>query len=231
MNYTYLFVDLGCIIVPFIASFYPKHPFYKEWKYFFPANLMVALLFIIWDMTFTANGVWGFNPDYLTGINLYNLPIEEILFFICIPYCCVFTFFAMKYLVKKSPFQRIDNGLKLLFLLISVLFMILGFGADYTFYTGLFTAIFMIVMILKKIPMDFTFLTYLLIIPFFLLSNGLLTGSFTEAPVVWYNDAENLGRRIFTIPVEDTIYGFLMIAANIQVYVKLREQSGDRVIG
>lgn len=222
MKYTYLLVDLGCLFIPLIASFYPKHSFYKQWKYFFPANLIVAFLFIIWDMIFTQQGVWGFNPDYLTGIKVYNLPIEEILFFICIPYCCVFTFFAMKYLLKKSPLENIDQTLKLLFLLISMTFVFLGFGRDYTFYTGLFTAIFIMVMLWKKIPMDLTFLTYLIIIPFFLLSNGLLTGSFTEAPVVWYNDSENFGLRIFTIPIEDTIYGFLMIAGNIHLYEWVR---------
>ena len=82
MKYTYLLVDFTCIIVPFIASFYPKHPFYKEWKYFFPANFIVALFFIIWDIIFTERGVWGFNADYLTGYNIVNLPIEEVLFFV-----------------------------------------------------------------------------------------------------------------------------------------------------
>ncbi|WP_369692175.1 lycopene cyclase domain-containing protein [Formosa haliotis] len=51
---------------------------------------------------------------------------------------------------------------------------------------------------------------------FFLLSNGLLTGSFLEAPIVWYNDAENLGFRLFTIPIEDSIYGLLLIFLNIE---------------
>ena len=223
MNYTYLLLDLTCIIIPFIASFYPKHPFYKEWKYFFLANLIVTLFFIIWDMIFTQRGVWGFNPDYLTGINIINLPIEEILFFICIPYACVFTYFTLKYLVRNKPLEKADFYLKILTLIIALFFVVAGFGSDYTFFTGLFTAIFMLTMLYFKTPMNHSFFTYFLIIPFFLLSNGLLTGSFTEAPVVWYNDSENFGLRIFTIPVEDTLYGFLMIAMNIGLYEKVRK--------
>lgn len=43
----------------------------------------------------------------------------------------------------------------------------------------------------------------------------MLTGSLIDAPIVWYNDAENLGIRIFTIPVEDVFYGMGLVLLNI----------------
>ena len=109
MNLTYLLIDVGCVLIPLIASFYPKHPFYKEWKSLFLAILTVAVPFLIWDEYFTQQGVWGFNPTYLTGLYLGHLPVEEILFFICMPFACTFTYFALLYLVKRNPLDSLQK--------------------------------------------------------------------------------------------------------------------------
>ena len=55
------------------------------------------------------------------------------------------------------------------------------------------------------------FATYLVVlIPFFIV-NGMLTGTGIEDQVVWYSNAENMGLRMGTIPVEDTIYNLGML--------------------
>ena len=97
MNYLYLILNLGSLLVPFIFSFHPKLKFYKLWKHLFIAILLSMLIFIPWDIIFTKQGIWGFNANYFLGIKLFSLPIEEWLFFICIPYACVFTHYALLY--------------------------------------------------------------------------------------------------------------------------------------
>jgi lycopene cyclase domain-containing protein len=47
---------------PLALSFDKKVAFYKSWKFLFPAVILPALFYIVWDMYFTANGVWQFNP-------------------------------------------------------------------------------------------------------------------------------------------------------------------------
>jgi lycopene cyclase domain-containing protein len=66
--------------------------------------------------------------------------------------------------------------------------------------------------------MDKFFTIYpVLLIPFFVV-NGILTGSVIEQPVVWYNNQENLGIRLFTIPVEDIFYGLELMVLTILFY-------------
>ncbi|MDU8886598.1 lycopene cyclase domain-containing protein [Yeosuana sp. MJ-SS3] len=216
--YTYLLVNLTCFIIPFLASFYPKHAFYKNWKPFFKANIIVAFLFIIWDYLFTRAGVWGFNPEYLSGFYITNLPIEEILFFFCIPYACVFTYFAFQFLIKKNPFQSIHKVITYSIIAFLLIVGLLNFNKLYTSITFISLCILLIIFKLKKINLSYHYLSYLFILPFFFISNGILTGSFLVDPIVWYNDAENLGFRIINIPIEDMVYGMLLVFLNIEMF-------------
>ena len=95
-DWTYLWVNLAVLSVPFIASFDKRVAFVKEWKAFWPACLLTMAGFIAWDVVFTARGIWGFNPEHLAGIDVLGLPIEEWLFFITVPYACVFTYACFK---------------------------------------------------------------------------------------------------------------------------------------
>jgi len=216
--YTYLLIDLACFAIPFLASFYSKHPFYKTWKSFFKANIIVAIIFIIWDYIFTKIGVWGFNPDYLTGLYIGNLPIEEILFFISIPYACVFSYFAFTYLINKNPLQKVQSKITYSLILILIVAAIFNSTKLYTFITFLSMSLFLIYFAYKKTDLSLHYLSYLFIFPFFFISNGVLTGSFLVEPIVWYNDSENLGIRISNIPIEDSVYGMLLVFLNIVFY-------------
>jgi len=53
-----------------------------------------------------------------------------------------------------------------------------------------------------------------LILPF-LIVNGILTGTGLTEEVVWYNNDELIGLRVFTVPIEDFFYGFLLILLNV----------------
>jgi lycopene cyclase domain-containing protein len=226
-RFLYLTLDLASISIPLLFSFYKQAPFYKTWKSLFPAIAFTALLFIAWDEWFTQIGVWGFNPRYLTGIYLGRLPLEEILFFICIPYACLFTYFALKHLIKKDhlfPHQEIISSA------IIILMLLIGLHQIEKWYTGvtfITLGIFLTFQLLKIRPryMGRFYLAYaVILIPFFIV-NGILTGSFIEQEVVWYNNEENLGVRIGTVPVEDIFYGMLLILMNVVIYEWLQEKN------
>ncbi|MCX7878666.1 MAG: lycopene cyclase domain-containing protein [Ignavibacteria bacterium] len=102
MKSEYFIVLICCIIVPLMKSFSREINFYRN-----PASLVISIalpffIFILWDIYATSRGHWDFNPDYITGYRIYNLPIEEVLFFIVIPFCGLFTWEVVKYFYKKS---------------------------------------------------------------------------------------------------------------------------------
>lgn len=225
-QYLYLLLDIFTILFPFVFSFYAKANFSKKWKYLWVSILITGIIFLVWDEYFTQLNVWGFNPDYLTGIYLGQLPLEEILFFICIPYACVFTYEALNYLVKEDYFHRYQKHISIILIIALLLVGILNTDKWYTVTTFLALAFYLTVLefVLKSTFLSRFYFSYLFtLIPFFIV-NGILTGSFIEGEVVWYNNAENLGIRIGTIPVEDVFYGMLLLVMNVSVFEWLQRR-------
>jgi lycopene cyclase domain-containing protein len=64
---------------------------------------------------------------------------------------------------------------------------------------------------------------YLLSMVPFIIVNGLLT----SIPVVWYNNFENLGIRVWTVPVDDFIYLLGLLLPAIHIYQVLLRRFGD----
>ena len=217
-KYLYLTINFASILVPFLASFYPKNPFYKNWKNYFLANLIVASFFIIWDILFTKIGVWGFNPRYLIGINFFNIPIEEVMFFFFIPYASVFVYFSLNYLIKKNPIEKFQSFITLFLAIFLAIIGIAFWNHLYTSVTFLLTSGYLLYNYFKNNSLSKIYFSYCFTLFFFFIVNGILTGSCIDEPVVWYNNNQNLGIRIGTIPVEDIFYGFLLIALTIQLF-------------
>jgi lycopene cyclase domain-containing protein len=225
-KYLYLTLNILSFAIPFLFSFYPKASFFKKWKYVIPGILITAILFVIWDEVFTRMGVWGFNEKYVTGIRLLSLPLEEILFFFCIPYACLFTYFALNHLVEKDhlfPHQEIISSIIIVVCLVSGMYFM---NKAYTGVTFMATGLFVAWHLLKLRPRymgRFYFAFIFILIPFFVV-NGILTGMLVDEPVVWYNNEETLGIRIGTIPIEDMFYGLLMILMSITIAEELERR-------
>jgi len=222
MKYTYLLVNFFTIIIPFIFSFHPKLNFYKTWRAFFPAVLLTALFFLLWDNYFTSLGVWGFNQQYVTGLFIGHLPVEELLFFFCIPYACVFTFHCLNLWLNKAE-PRFERILTLAFIGSFLFLAIFNYHRVYTFFAFLCPAMLLsLAKYILKVQWLYRFyLIYAILLFPFLIVNGILTGTGLEKPVVWYNEAEMLGIRILTIPTEDVFYGMAMVLMNLLIYKAL----------
>jgi len=225
-NWLYLIINLGAISIPFIAGFDKRLRFQQQWKFLFPAMLLTMLVFIPWDMLKTGLAVWGFNPRYLLGFYIGNLPIEEWIFFIAIPYACLFTYHSLNYLVKKDYLGKYADRLTLVLAILLLLIGLLNSGRLYTSVTFISTGGFLLFhrFVLRGAYMGRFYLMYFVtLIPFFIV-NGLLTGSFIPEEVVYYDNAQNLGIRLGTIPVEDMVYGLLMLLMNVTWFEFLKNR-------
>ena len=216
-NYLYLLINITSILIPFIFSFYHKTSFFPIWKKLFPGYIIMTTIYLIWDIIFTRMGIWGFNDQYLIGFNILFLPLEEWLFFLCIPFASLFIHYNK---IKLNPKLRLSESKSRLTvkIIIGLLLFILfqNFGKLYTTITFTFTILLLTLVMYKNISLlqDFLVSYVFILIPFFIV-NGILTGSFIIDQIVWYNNDHNMGIRIGTIPFEDIFYGMTLFLGTI----------------
>lgn len=215
--YLYLLINIASFSIPFLYSFENKMNFIRYWKLVFVAISITAIPFLIWDIIFTDLGVWGFNSSYYLGFEILKLPLEELLFFICIPYASIFIHYAIFHFYPKL---KLSNTITLfisgVFLFIAINLVIFNFSKYYTVVNFVvFSVILSHSFYSKRNYLNRFYISFLaILVPFFLV-NGILTGSFIENEVVWYDNSQNLGIRIGTIPVEDIFYAFSMLYPSI----------------
>ena len=219
MPHLYLYLNIFTILFPLILSFDKKVAFYKSWGRLFLGILIMSMIFIPWDILFTETGIWGFNPDYLTGIYFFNIPLEECLFFLTVPFASVFIYACLDAYFPK----KIKVGGKVVLSLFSIVLICLGLYYIDKAYTSItFISCGLFILLLQhafKVPfLPKFFRAYVIVlIPFFIV-NGVLTGSFIDNEVVWYSSNHITNFRVVTIPIEDFIYNLLMLLLTITVY-------------
>ncbi len=201
--------------------------FIRWWREVLLATIITGAIFIVWDIIFTKNGIWGFNERYLLGIDLVNLPIEEWLFFLCIPYASMFIHYAFQYFFPEIVLSsKLTNLITILLLAVLLAVVFTNTDRAYTFYNySLLIVVLLFSLITQEKELRTFYMTFLIILIPFAIVNGILTGSFIEDQVVWYNNAENLGIRLGTIPIEDTGYAFSMIFMSIVMIAKFKEKN------
>ena len=214
---TYLTLEIITLIIPLFFITDKNLGFYKKLKPVIISILIVASIFILWDIIFTKRGVWGFNSQYHIPFKPFGLPIEEWLFFLIIPYSSIFLHETAIYLFPKVKLSRASViVISTLLILSSCLIMITNFDKAYTTVNCMvLIAIVLIVLLFDKELLKQFYLSFLVILVPFIIVNGILTGSFIPEEVVWYNPSEILGICIFTIPIEDFGFAFSLILSNL----------------
>ena len=98
----YMLILIVSGAVPFLLSLYPPLNFYRNIKALFYSITLIVLVFGAWDIFSTFRGHWHFNPSNVWSARIINLPVEEVLFFVVVPFCCILSWELLSYLRGQS---------------------------------------------------------------------------------------------------------------------------------
>lgn len=210
MAYTYSLILFLTVMICFIASFNRQILFSHHFGAFIKSAILVAIPFIAWDIWFTAKGVWWFNTNYTLGIVIAGLPLEEWLFFICIPFSCVFTYYCFDKFFKLEWLSCFNNLIVFFSIIVCSVIALLHYDKIYTLVTAITTITTLIYLhfIGRADWISKASLVFIILLLGFFPVNGILTGTGLETPIVNYNPSDFLDVRMGTIPVEDAVYGY-----------------------
>jgi lycopene cyclase domain-containing protein len=97
---TYLAVLACCLVGTMPLEVLLKVRVYRRWRRLAMALLPGFVLGSGWDLYAVHAHQWRFDHRYLVGLQVFGLPIEELLFFLVIPVCAVLTLEAVR---KRRP--------------------------------------------------------------------------------------------------------------------------------
>lgn len=89
----YLILMAACLLVTLPLELVFAARVYRVPKRMTTVVLTVAVLFSVWDIVAIQFDLWRYSPRFTTGVTLpFDLPIEELVFFIVIPICALLTY-------------------------------------------------------------------------------------------------------------------------------------------
>jgi lycopene cyclase domain-containing protein len=225
MSLTYLLLNLFIIAVPIWYTFDKRTAYYRRLPALGFSIAVVSTCYLVWDILVTAHGEWSFNGKYLTGVQILNVPIEEILFFITVPYSCLFIYEVVLY-ATKSRKLRLPAIIIVAPILVLFAASLAVSSQGYTAKALASCAFFLTATLLLDRPLieSTQYWTWLAIcyVPFLIINTVL-----TALPVVEYNSNAIWGLRLGTIPLEDFFYNFAMLSFYLLVY-RIPRRNNDK---
>ena len=216
MSFTYLLINIFIIAVPLWYTRDERTDYYRRLPAVGFSIAIVSGAYLIWDIFVTARGEWSFNRRYLTGVQVFNLPLEEVLFFITVPYSCLFIYEVVLYATESKTF-RLPKAAVVAAIALLLAASILVQDQGYSSKTLASCALFLLAALLIDRPLlsspQYWGWLAICYIPFLIVNSVL-----TALPVVEYDAAAILGFRVFTIPIEDFFYNFSMLSFYLLTY-------------
>ena len=222
----YLWILVGIAAIPLVLSFDKKVHYVSRWPAMFAAAGIVGVVYIGWDILKTEADVWGFVERYAGSFKILGLPLPEILFFLVVPFSCIFIYEVVRAYFKERivPIPRwIWFAAAAVLAVLAVIFRTQVYTLTVLISVAVFFTLTAVIRRELLGSRHFWLAVALTYVPF-LIFNGLLTA----IPIVVYNDAQNWGIRVYTIPLEDFFYSFSLLGFNFLVFRLFRRSPEGR---
>jgi lycopene cyclase domain-containing protein len=225
MNYTYLLIDLGLLLFTiFVFSFRPLN-FAKNSKFIILAGLITLFAFSVPTEFLTQLKVIVFNPPYLTGMTLWELPVEELLISLLLPLCGLGIYLFLNVRFPDNSLEKYSLAVSNIMLGICIAMLYFGHQKLFTLFTfGILLVFLVYIEYVNRIRFMYRFYRAFLssLILFY-----LVFGVLTSLPVLQYSMAENLNFNLFHIPFESQFYFMGMLLLTVWLYELFKSRSGN----
>ena len=221
-KHAYGIIPLLCFAGPFSMSFDRKVYFIQYLPATLVAIAIIGLSYILWDIIVTRKGHWRFNTEFVGTFRLLHLPIGEWLFFLLIPYACLFLFEVVAAYWGTGTAHPELTWLQYVLGCVFIVFAVIWRKQGYTCLAMTSVAVFFLssgVLTPGAMFASGYLLSFLFIFLAFLLINGL----YTSLPTIFYNRNEIFGLRLGSIPLEDFFYNLSYIGLVLTVYLAMKD--------
>jgi lycopene cyclase domain-containing protein len=208
-NFTYLLVNLFIFLPTLVLSFRTDVRPHLHWRAYLAAFLCVCVPFIAWDVWAYNQGHWSFNQEYVTGLELLNLPLEEWLFFVTVPFAMIYVWGVIKKFIPDQPVKILWPLIGFGFVSATAVFWLASYWQNgYTRTVAVITLIAVIILSISRLAYTVRFWVFqLAALVLFIIFNTILT----SVPIVQYGTEAIIGTRFITIPLEDFLFNFALL--------------------
>ena len=216
MNYTYLLINLGLLLIPVILFSNRQLNFSGNSKFIILAVLINVFVFSVPTEYLMRLKVIVYNPPYLSGMTLWDLPIEELLLSLLLPLCGIAIYQFLNLRFPDNTRDKYSLAFSNIVLGICIAMLFFGHKKLYTLLTFSMLLVFILyIEYFNKLRFMYKFYRAYLVclIPFYIVYSIL-----TTIPVIQYNSEETLKFNLGHIPFENHFYFMGMMLLSVYFY-------------
>ena len=222
---TYLLFNIIVFVPVLVLGVVSKIKIHRLWQLYALCIVLVSLPFMYWDIWATSQGHWDFNPIHVGTVRIAGVPIEEMLFFITVPFACIFVWEVVGRYVRFKRQMHLSLalwGMAVVGILATILLLAnWGNGYTRTVMIATLTTVGLYARYGQSLLRLKAFWLYQLVLIFmFVIANSILT----SLPIITYGSHAIIGVRIGTIPLEDFFFNFALINLWILVWENLKQR-------